>query len=141
MFKNIKLKMDAPIVHKIIAYASFDGSPTGTQREVQKYQSNDNLNFFGWIENEQVLGICGFEEHLDKVEVHLIAVDETARGKGIGTKMIKTLITTYQKPVEAETDDDAVEFYRKCGFHVKAFTHPKKGKRWTCILQTDSGME
>ena len=135
MFIDIKQNMDSPTVHRIISYASFDGTPTGTQKVVNKYQSSDHLHFYAWLESEQVLGICGFEEHPDKIEVHLISVDEAARGKGIGREMIIQLQEMYNKDIEAETDDDAVDFYRKCGFDVKSFTHPKKGKRWICILR------
>ena len=138
MFKDIKQNMDTPTVHRIISYASFDSTPTGIQKVVNKYRNSDNLHFYAWIKNEEVLGICGFEEHLDKIEVHLISVDEDVRGKGIGRKMIIQLQEMYNKDIEAETDDDAIDFYRKCGFDVNSFTHPKKGKRWTCILRKQS---
>jgi ribosomal protein S18 acetylase RimI-like enzyme len=135
MFRDIKAEMDSPIVHKIIAYASFDGSPEGTRLEVEKYQNSDNLSFYGYFCDNDVVGICGFEEHANKVEVHLISVDEKQRNQGIGSAMISALQNKYHNPIEAETDDGAVDFYRKCGFSVTAFTHPKHGKRWTCVMK------
>ncbi|MDR0272354.1 MAG: GNAT family N-acetyltransferase, partial [Clostridiales bacterium] len=134
LFCDIKSEMDTPIVHRIISYAAFDGSPEGTRRTVLGYKNNERLHFYGRIENDEILGICGFEEHFDKIEIHLISVDENARGKGVGGAMVSAL-KKYRKPIEAETDDDAVDFYRKCGFDVTVFTHPVRGKRWTCILK------
>jgi ribosomal protein S18 acetylase RimI-like enzyme len=130
--------MDRPSVHKIIAYASFDGSPEGTRREVEKYQNNDNLNFYGYFCGNEVTGICGFEEHTDKIEIHLISVDKKQRHQGIGSAMVSELRNKCHKLIEAETDDDAVNFYRKCGFSVTAFTHLRHGKRWTCVMKTEN---
>jgi len=127
--------MDNPIVHKIIAYAAFDGSPEGVAKTVQDYVLNPKLYFYGWIENDSILGICGYEIHGDKVEIHLIAVDENARVRGVGSSMITALQEEYSKDIEAETDDDAVEFYRKCGFTTHEFIHEKRGKRHTCVLK------
>ena len=135
VFRDIKTEMDTPGVHRIISYASVDGSPEGTRREVEKYQSSGNLHFFGWLEGGEALGICGFEEHPDIIEVHLISVDESARGRGIGGGMIARLQAMYRKPILAETDDGAIEFYRKVGFNATDFIHPTLGKRWRCILQ------
>jgi len=36
--------------------------------------------------------------------------------------------------LEAETDDDAVIFYRKCGFKTTEFMHKNRGKRHICLL-------
>jgi len=135
MFTNIKSKMDKPAVHKIIAYAAFDGSAEGTAKEVQKYSLDPNLHFYAWVENDDILGICGFQIHDDKIEIHLIAVDENARGRGVGGSMVTALQKEYNKDIEAETDDDAVNFYRKRGFVTHEFIHEKRGKRHTCILK------
>ena len=40
MFTDIKSKMNHPTVHKIIAYAAFDGSPEGVAKEVKSDLSN-----------------------------------------------------------------------------------------------------
>ena len=135
MFINIKNKMDNPIVRKIIAYAAFDGSPEGVAKTVEKYLLNSKLYFYAWAENDSILGICGYEIHDDKVEIHLIAVDENFRSRGVGGSMVTALQETYNKDIEAETDDDAVEFYRKHGFATRKFIHEKRGKRYTCVLK------
>lgn len=133
MFADIKREIDNPVIHRIIGYAAFDDSPEGIAKTVRKYQSNPNLHFYGWCENGKPLGICGYEVHNDKVEIHLISVDENARGRGIGGAMVTALQEKYKKDIEAETDDSAVEFYRKCGFEMTELIHETRGKRYTCL--------
>jgi ribosomal protein S18 acetylase RimI-like enzyme len=41
-----------------------------------------------WVEEGKILGICSYEIHDDKIEIHIIAVDENTRGRGIGGAMI-----------------------------------------------------
>lgn len=139
MFTDIKSKMNNPVVHRIMGYAVFDDSPEGISKTMQKYQSNPNLHFYAWIDNKdengETLGICGFEVRNDKVEIHLISVDEQARGRGIGGNMVNALREMYQRDIEAETDDSAVIFYRKCGFETIEFIHETRGKRHTCLLR------
>ena len=135
MFTDIKSEIDNPTVHHIIAYALFDGSPENVAKVAQKYLHSAVLHLYAWIENNQILGICGYTVHNDKVEIHLIAVDENARGRGVGGAMVVALQKKYSKNIEAETDDDAVTFYRKCGFSAHEFIHERRGKRYTCILK------
>jgi len=135
MFINIKNKMDNPIVRKIIAYATFDGSLEGVAKTVEEYLLNSKLYFYAWAENDSILGICGYAIHDDKIEIHLIAVDENSRRRGVGSSMVTALQEEYNKDIEAETDDDAVEFYRKRGFTTCKFIHETRGKRHTCVLK------
>jgi|GEM_PF-149435 len=137
-FTDYKQIMDNPAVRRIIAYAAFDDSPEGIAKIIKKYQSDPNLHFYAWVDNNEVLGICGYEVNNDKVEIHLISVDENARGRGIGGAMITALREKYCKDIEAETDADAVGFYRKCGFETIEFMHETRGKRYTCLLKTSS---
>ncbi|MCL2226338.1 MAG: GNAT family N-acetyltransferase [Oscillospiraceae bacterium] len=135
MFKDIKLQITNPEVGRIIALAAFEGSEEGVAKEAAKYISSDALHFFGWVDDDKILGICGFEVHEDKVEIHLISVAKEHHHKGIGVAMITALESKYHLPIEAETDDDAVGFYRRCGFETKAFKHAKWGvPRHTCVL-------
>lgn len=134
MFQDIKARIAEPGVGAIISLAAFDGSAKGVEREVEKYRSTDTLRFYGWVEGSTILGICGFEVHFDKLEIHLTAVDQAFHKQGIGRAMIMALQTQYRLPIEAETDDDALEFYCRCGFETMRFMHPKWGIRYTCVL-------
>ncbi|MCL1862327.1 MAG: GNAT family N-acetyltransferase [Defluviitaleaceae bacterium] len=135
MFTDIKQKIDTEIVRRIISYAAFDASVEGVTKIIEQYQNAQNLNFYAWIENDVVLGICSYEVHKTKVEIHLISVDEHARSRGVGGNMTTALQDKYVMLLEAETDDDAVVFYRKVGFETTEFTHEKRGKRHYCFLE------
>ncbi|MED2511204.1 GNAT family N-acetyltransferase, partial [Bacillus thuringiensis] len=55
-----------------------------------------------------------------KARVCHIAVASDYRQKGIALQMIKEVVRIYQLTyIEAETDDGAVEFYKRIGFQVK----------------------
>jgi ribosomal protein S18 acetylase RimI-like enzyme len=56
------------------------------------------------------------------IEIIGIAVDVSARGKGVGSYMINQIVKYYGLiSVYAETDNDAVGFYLKNNFSVTEF--------------------
>ena len=58
-----------------------------------------------------------------KIEIIGIAVDTSVRGKGVGSYMINQVINNYGLlSVYAETDNDAVGFYRNNGFNIVEFS-------------------
>jgi len=132
-FINIKNQMDNPVVLNILAACVFDDSPEGMAKQVEEYRRHGSWQLYGWHEGGDILGVCGFEVHPDWVEILHIAVSEKARGRGIGGKIVKVLRDQYPMAIEAETDDDAVDFYRKCGFETTAI-RKYDVRRWTCVL-------
>jgi ribosomal protein S18 acetylase RimI-like enzyme len=79
------------------------------------------------MENDEIFGVCGFRVyHTDRVEIMNIAVAENARKRGIGSAMVNALRDEFLLPIHAETDDDAVGFYRNVGFDG--------ARRWVCEL-------
>ncbi len=135
MFEDIKSRIAEPEVGKIVALAAIDGSPEGVAQEAEKYLSSDNLHFYGWLDGDKILGICGFEIHTDKVEIHLIAVAEELHRQGIGYAMVAALRNSYPLPLEAETVEEAVGFYRRSGFEITPFPDPEWGEKYTCVLK------
>ena len=133
MFCDIKNQMDKPEIKQIMAACVFDNSSKGMDQVQSDYQRHSSWQLWGWFENDIITGVCGFEDHPDWVEILHIAVAEDARGLGIGSKMIKALAAQYKKTIEAETDDDAVDFYRKCDFEATAISKYDV-RRWTCVL-------
>jgi len=134
LFQDIKPRITEPEVGEIISYAALDGSPEGVAEEVSLYLSSDKLNFYGWVDDSRIVGICGFEVHSDKVEIHLISVIEDRQKQGVGSAMVTALQKMYDLPLEAETVDEAIGFYRKRGFITTSFPNPEWGVKYTCVL-------
>ena len=70
-----------------------------------------------------------------------IAVEKSVRGQGIGTFMIRQVMETcFLRKVIAETDEDAVEFYRKNGFSVEKREETYEGQivvRYQCKKEAE----
>ncbi len=72
-------------------------------------------------------------------EIVGIAVSENARRKGIGKRLIRSVMASENlESVKAQTDDDSIAFYRKCGFsEQKTVVEYPDGSavRYNCVLQ------
>ncbi|MCL2406841.1 MAG: GNAT family N-acetyltransferase [Defluviitaleaceae bacterium] len=133
MFIDIKPKIYGTEIRKILAECVFDSSSSGLDKLTLDYERHMGWQLYGWSENDRIIAVCGFEAHDDWVEILHIAVRADARHRGIGGKIVAALKDMYGMNIEAETDDDAVDFYRKCGFEA---TPIKKYdmQRWACVL-------
>lgn len=133
MFSDIKDQLDNPAVLQIMAYSEYEESLERAARRAQTYRENKYQQFYGWVENGSIFGVCGFTVHPDMVEITNISVVEQERKHGYGSAMIAAIRIKHGMAITAETDDDAVGFYRKCGFETTAFQ--KHGvRRWNCVL-------
>ena len=134
MFYDMKDKLKTADVQHIFAACVYDNSPEGITCTLNAYGDNNLWEMHGWVENGNLMGICGFEVHSKYVEIKHIAVHENNRGHGIGSAMVNALAAKFNMAVHAETDDDAVDFYRKCGFETTAF-QKYNVRRWKCELR------
>ena len=102
-------------------------------RKVDSFLNDASVKIFACLKDDEVKGITVLsftEEH--KAEILGIAVHPAARKNGIGTFMIDELLHSFGlASVYAETDDDAVGFYRKNHFQVIAFTETYDGEAVT----------
>ncbi len=136
---------DLPAVHRLSAEnTSFDATPTLTDTE-GLYHRNPEYFYVASDESGEVIGfITGYERRGIPEEVlrtwkaarvgyvDLMAVDPAHRSKGIGTRLLNTLLEHFRSeridlvlldvPVEQMA---AVKLYEKIGFNVRAF-HMKK---------------
>lgn len=133
MFCDIKNQFDNPVVLQILAYSVYGSSIEHVKEKVMEYRRHESWQLYSWVENGKIVGICGFEVHSDHVEILNIAVDENFRNRGIGSAMVTALQEKYEMAIKAETDDDAVDFYRKTGFETTAI-QKYNVRRWTCVL-------
>ncbi|MGH0425213.1 GNAT family N-acetyltransferase [Bacillus pretiosus] len=73
----------------------------------------------------------------NKARICHIAVAPQYRHKGIALQMIKEVVKMLQLTyIEAETDNEAVEFYEKIGFQVKSLGERYPGiERFHCYME------
>lgn len=72
-----------------------------------------------------------------KARICHIAVMLKYRHQGIALQMIREVVRMHQLTyIEAETDDEAVEFYKKIGFEIKSLGEKYPGiERFHCYLE------
>lgn len=77
------------------------------------------MHVIGEVEAGDVVSFVAFRVTLARVEIEYIAVDEGHRRSGGGTALLAGMRAMHpDATIYAETDDDAVGFYRRCGFSI-----------------------
>ena len=108
-------------------------------KKIEAFLNDDSVKIFVCLYQKEIKGmvVVSFLER-PKIEIIGIAVDSKARTKGIGSYMINCLVDAYGLVlVLAETDDDAVGFYRKNGFAITEIVKTYDGEtvvRYQCEL-------
>ena len=100
----------------------------------KEYLESADRQLFSCILNNQLVGCIGIERNGKRCTIKHIAVVPESRGKGVGSGMIKfLLINNAIEQISAETDKEAVAFYRKFGFSVSSLGEKYPGvERFHC---------
>ena len=120
---ELKHKNDILQTYEIYKQCMFKPTEEKFNNKVDIFLTDNSVKIFACFEQDKILGIItvSFIEK-KKIEIIGIAVDVSARGKGIGSYMINQVVNNYDLlSVYAETDNDAVGFYRKNGFCIEEF--------------------
>jgi ribosomal protein S18 acetylase RimI-like enzyme len=99
------------------------------------YDNQDNW-LLGARRSGLLVGLVGLCPKADYLEIRHIAVRADLRRKAIGRRIIEKTRQSYPKEtLFAETDKDAVGFYRQCGFSCKSIGEKYPGtERFECTL-------
>ena len=109
------------------------------ERRMRAYLADETARIYACLSGDIVVGmaVCVCAKN-SVLEIVGIAVERAHRCKGIGLYMISNIKNKYiDCTLYAETDDDAVGFYRKCGFTVSEYTQEYDGqsvRRYKCTL-------
>ena len=110
---------DAAIAYKGVIPPDQWHEPYMTKEEL-KTQIEEGVSFSCYVENNEIIGVMGIQ---DKTEVELIRhayVRTKRRNKGVGSLLLRELITGSTKPILIGTwkaADWAIRFYQKHGFY------------------------
>lgn len=104
-------------------------------RAIELYSDCRNFHLFGVEVNGRVVGLIGVCRVSDRVgEIRHIVVHPSVRVRGIGRTMIAQIADRLDlAELIAETDTDAVGFYRRVGFNIESLGEKYPGReRFTC---------
>ena len=139
MIEDIRENFAAEEVYAIYAACMFEPTWEKFRERAEALRKDPAVRMFGYTENGAVLGVIVIREKEGGAEVCGIAVDETRRGHGIGGELVRYVMDELQPDVlYAETDDDAVGFYRNCGFATEGFIETYDSgpcRRYRCELR------
>jgi ribosomal protein S18 acetylase RimI-like enzyme len=109
-----------------------------TSQILKEYREHPDQPILGIESNGELVGIIGLRlQPPDGAVIRHIVVRRDHRGRGIGRQMIAQVCHVYSLSVLfAETDHDAVEFYRKVGFEIESLGEKYPGiERFFCKLK------
>jgi len=108
---------------------------------IDKYEADKSIYAFAGDINNSICGTIILKQIIDKeYEIVNIATDPSFRKQGVASKLV-SFATDYLKCglVKAETDDDAVGFYRKYGFQIESLGKKYPGVvRYICVLKLNN---
>lgn len=137
MLQSITEQVRDPRVAALLELAVFP-DPEHVERAIAFYEQNAEAELLAYIEQGEMLGVVGFKPSGDKeITVTHIAVDPGSRGLGYGRGMLLDLMVQ-ERPerVIAETDEEAVDFYRSVGFSVTGLGESPSGlERFRCVYE------
>jgi ribosomal protein S18 acetylase RimI-like enzyme len=136
---SIKHRINEIAIQELLSYAIFP-DPERLELALNQYQIDASYELYGLEEDNLILGLIGFIVHNDNtLEIKHLAVDPEERGNGYGRGLILELIALKQPAIiQAETDEDAVNFYRNVGFAIVSLGELYPGvERFQCIYDVE----
>lgn len=135
---NVKNALNDTGVIELLIPSVYNPTPQRLLSRVRKYQKNENIGAYAYFDNGGYKGIVVFEINGQTATVLDIAVKLEEQGKGIGSRLIDFVFSQFEvSKVVAETDDDAIGFYKKCGFAVIETRIYADIKRYMCVRGTN----
>ncbi len=124
-----------PALPEILKDAIGNPTPEKIQDVLKMYQSPDHfmVGYFIDLKLTALIGLLKKDQQLGILKHIAVAPDQ--RLHGIGRGLIQDVLRRYSLTrLQADTDQETVSFYRKCGFSCKPVSDPYNN-RFQCLLQ------
>ncbi|WP_442604321.1 GNAT family N-acetyltransferase [Paenibacillus sp. KN14-4R] len=139
MLINMKNRVDEEGIQELLEFALGQGADK-LKATVEVYRTSRVLELYGCVSEDHLVGIIGCAERPDnQLEITHLAVHPDSRGAGFGRGIILELIEIKQPAsLIAETDEEAVDFYRSIGFTIVSLGEKYPGvERFECKYEVD----
>ncbi|OPA81279.1 GNAT family N-acetyltransferase [Paenibacillus selenitireducens] len=139
MLETLKDRLHEEDIQELIGYSVFP-DPDRLTQVIDNYKKDDQLHIYGEVTEGETIGFVGFTMN-DNGELTLqhIAVRPEDREHGYGRGMMLELIGLMNPAsIQAETDEEAVDFYRNIGFTAYSLGEKYPGvERFRCEYIVD----
>ncbi|TBL79579.1 GNAT family N-acetyltransferase [Paenibacillus thalictri] len=143
MLVDVKNRLDEEAIQDLISYSIFP-DPDRLEQTVATYREDAALKLYGCESEGEIIGIIGWNtDDNNVITIRHIAVRPDCRGAGFGRGLIlEALELATPAAIIAETDEEAVDFYRSIGFQVESVGEKYPGvERFKCVYMTDEDSE
>lgn len=124
-------------VYSLLAPSVFNPTSERLLSRAEKYQADDKVKAYAYADNSEYKGIIVFKIEEQTAEILDIAVNPEYQGKGIGSRLINYIFSQFTvNKIIAETDDDAIDFYKKYGFIIADTKVAFDTKRYVCVCES-----
>lgn len=130
---NEKASLFGPEVLTLLKPSVYNPTPERLKRRAEKYSADKNTFVYACKTGGIYVGIVVFRMENGTAEILDIGVNPKYRKHGIGRSLIDFIFTQFPiYTITAETDNEAVGFYKRCGFDVIGFGMKCNTKRYIC---------
>lgn len=134
---DVKESLCNKSVYSLLAPSVLNPTPERLLSRAEKYQADDKVRSYAYLESGEYKGIVVFKTEENTAEILDIAVKPGCKGKGIGSRLIDYIFSKFQvNKITAETDDDAIDFYKKYGFIMTDTKLNYDTKRYVCVCES-----
>ena len=133
---EIRDRLEEARVLEILACYQYQPTPEKCRALARSYALDPHTRVYGWVEGDFVQGVVVLRPLEGRhTEIRGIAVHPSCRNQGIATRMLTEVLALESAQVlVAETDDDAVGFYRCFGFETEDLGMKYAGtRRYRCV--------
>jgi ribosomal protein S18 acetylase RimI-like enzyme len=132
-FADVKASLWQPEVLALLKPSVYNPTPERLKSRAEKYSADKNIFVYACKKDGIYVGIVVFGTGNGTAEILDIAVKPEYRKHGIGKSLIDFIFTQFPiYNITAETDDEAVGFYKRCGFDIIGFGMKCNNKRYIC---------
>ncbi len=130
--------LSLPEILSLLQESVYAPTPEKLSARAEGYRQDGSISALCLMEDSVLLGLLICREQPDLVEILDLAVRKSHQRQGLGRKLLGEASIRFRKELFAETDDDAVEFYSRCGFVVRSLGEKYPGiVRYQCRRQDE----
>ena len=122
MIKDIKDIFYTKEVYNVYSACMFKPTFEKFEAMALSFKNDSTISIYGYFNENSIVGTIAVKEEQNTIEIIGISVANKERHSNIGTKLIDYIRENTIKQIIAETDSDAVGFYKKYGFDIKEYT-------------------